>query len=186
MTTVITCYEIPPTADRPASVPDATTRQILRAVDPAARFGWIQISEHATPESAATAVHATATGAFGTLSGSYDAFHTNDVAAPPFDTEATASSVMFVNCFSFGPDQFDAAFEVWRRVNAYMVDKPGYRWHRLHRRTHEDAPFGFVNVVGWESVESWEAAHDEGLRALLGSGPPPFTNTPTLCMPVKR
>jgi hypothetical protein len=83
----------------------------------------------------------------------------------------------------FAPDRHDEAFAAWQRVNRYMVAKPGYRWHRLHRRLDDHAPFGLVNVVEWESPEAWLAAHDEGFRALAG-GDLPFTAHPTLCRPV--
>jgi heme-degrading monooxygenase HmoA len=73
---------------------------------------------------------------------------------------------------------------VWRDVNAYMVNKPGYRWHRLHRRVSDDAPFGLVNVVEWESVAAWRAAHDEGFRERAVRPNMPMTAYPTLCVPV--
>jgi hypothetical protein len=64
-----------------------------------------------------------------------------------------------------------------------MVTKPGYRWHRLHRRLDDEAPFGLVNVVEWESPQAWRAAHDDGFRRLAG-GELPFTAHPTLCRPL--
>jgi hypothetical protein len=39
-----------------------------------------------------------------------------------------------------------------------------------------------VNVVEWESVAAWQAAHDEGFRELAAD--PPFVARPTLCLPV--
>lgn len=178
MTTVISVYEANNTTDAPPPVADAATQQTLRAVDPAAPFGWIQISEHETAQAADAAVR-TSSG----LSGSYEAFHCGEVAGPPYDP-ADAAPVMFVNCFRFAPEQFDAAFARWRRVNDYMVAKPGYRWHKLHRRQHDDAAFGFVNVVEWESMTAWHAAHDAGFQAVLGTDPLPFTSMPTLCLPI--
>jgi heme-degrading monooxygenase HmoA len=92
---------------------------------------------------------------------------------------------MFVNCLECPSDREDATFEVWQEINAYMVTKPGYRWHKLHRRTHPDAPFGFVNVVEWESAAAWQAAHDEGFRALAARPDLTFTAYPTLCQPIE-
>jgi heme-degrading monooxygenase HmoA len=135
-----------------------------------------------SPEDAAAAV-ARASGVPGAQAGRYDAFHVNERAAAPFDPESPGDPVVFVNCMRFAPEQHDAAFAAWERVNRYMVEKPGYRWHRLHRRLHDDAPFGLVNVVEWESPEAWLAAHDEGFRALTG-GDLPFTAYPTLCRSV--
>jgi hypothetical protein len=53
-----------------------------------------------------------------------------------------------------------------------------------HRRTHDDAPFGFVNIVEWESAAAWEAAHDDGFRALTAPANLPFVTYPTVCTPV--
>jgi hypothetical protein len=79
------------------------------------------------------------------------------------------------------PGDEDDAFAVWREINAYMVTKPGYRWHRLHRRTDPSAPFGQVNVARWESAAAWRAAHDEGFRTLAARPDLPFEPVATLC-----
>jgi len=91
--------------------------------------------------------------------------------------------VLFVNCMAFPPARHDAAFALWQEVNAYMVNQPGYRWHRLHHRVHDDAAFGLVNIVEWESVTAWQAAHDAGFRARAVRDHMPFDAHPTLCRP---
>ena len=169
MPTIITCYERPAAEAAP---PASAARQLFRAITPDARFGYIELSD-APPADAAAA-----------LTGRYEAFHCNSEPAPPFGKDASASSIMFVNCMQFEPDGHDAAFELWQQVNAYMVDKPGYRWHRLHRRVDPDAPFGLINVVEWESEAAWQAAHDAGFRDRASRREMPFTAFPTLCQPV--
>lgn len=90
-------------------------------------------------------------------------------------------SAVLVNLFEVpagGEEQF---LDVYRRVNAYMRDKPGYVGNRLHRSLGPDARYRFVNVVEWKSAEACAAAHDEGFRGLVG--PPerlPFTSTPAV------
>lgn len=180
MTTVITVYDLPEGAEAPTALDDGHT--LHRAVGNPASFGWIDLGEAASPE-AATDLVARAGSRAGALSGRYDAFHANEQPAEPFDPQGRGERVVFVNCMRFAPEEHDAAFAAWERVNHYMVRKPGYRWHRLHRRVDPDAPFGLVNVVGWESPEAWLAAHDEGFRALAG-GDLPFTALPTLCRAV--
>ena len=181
MTTVITVYDLPKGAEAPPVLADGHT--LHRAVGRPASFAWIDLGESPSPESAARLV-AEAQGRPGALTGAYDAFHTNDRPAEPFGSGGD-ESVIFVNCLRFAPDQHDAAFAAWERVNRYMVRKPGYRRHRLHRRVDAGAPFGLVNVVEWESPAAWQAAHDDGFRALTG-GDLPFIAQPTLCRAVER
>ena len=180
MTTVITVYDVSAGSEPPA--PLATGHTVHRALDAPASFPWIDLGESATPEDAAALV-AAAGERQGALSGRYEAFHTNEHAAPAYGAEDPGERVVFVNCLRFEPEQHDAAFGAWRRVNEYMVAKPGYRWHRLHRRLDDEAPFGLVNVVEWESPEAWRAAHAAGFRRRAG-GDLPFTAQPTLCRPV--
>ena len=180
MTTVITVYDVPAGGDAPAALAEGHT--VHRALDAPASFAWIDLGEHGAPEVAAALVEAAARRP-GAQSGRYEAFHVNEKAAPAYDPEQADQSVVFVNCMRFEPEDHEAAFAAWRRVNEYMVTKPGYRWHRLHRRLDDRAPFGLVNVVEWESPEAWRAAHDEGFRRLAG-GDLPFTAHPTLCRPV--
>jgi heme-degrading monooxygenase HmoA len=84
----------------------------------------------------------------------------------------------------FPPGGHEAAFALWLQVNAYMVTKPGYRWHRLHRRVDASAPFGLINLVEWESASAWEAAHDAGFRERAVRPQMPFVAYPTVCVPV--
>jgi heme-degrading monooxygenase HmoA len=177
VTTVITVYDLPADADAPARLGEAHT--LHRALAAPASFGWIDLGE-APSLDAAAAVVAEAEARPGALSGRYDAFHVNEHPAEPFGAESDDQTVIFVNCMRFPAEEHDAAFAAWERVNHYMVRKPGYRWHRLHRRVDASAPFGLVNVVEWESPAAWQAAHDDGFRALT-SGDLPFTAQPTLC-----
>ena len=78
-------------------------------------------------------------------------------------------AVPFVNCFEVPAGREDEFFALWSEVNAYMIKKPGYLSHRLHRSLEQDARFRFVNYAVWESPERWRAAHDDGFRALLSN-----------------
>jgi heme-degrading monooxygenase HmoA len=75
--------------------------------------------------------------------------------------------VTFINCFEVPAGREEEFFGLWRDVNQYMRQKPGYLSHRLHRSIQPGSRFGFVNVVQWQSPETWEAAHDDGFRALV-------------------
>ena len=86
--------------------------------------------------------------------------------------------VEFVNCFQVPAGGEDEFFANWQKVNAYMRTKPGYLSHELFRSLSPDAAFRFVNHARWESVEAWQAAHDEQFRSLVQSAP--FTSTPGL------
>lgn len=181
MTTVITCFDLPREAEAPVDTREGHLlhRSIGR---PPASFGWIDVADLTSAAAAAAAVRA-ASEIPAALAGAYDEFHVGEQPAAPYSAEGVDSAIIFVNCMRFAPEHHDAAFEAWAKVNAYMVKKPGYRWHRLHRRIDDTAPFGLVNVVEWESPDAWQSAHDEGFRALTG-GDLPFTAHPTLCLPV--
>lgn len=90
-------------------------------------------------------------------------------------------SVTFVNLFAVQPGRDAAFLELWQRVNTYMQGQPGYLDHQLHRALSPDARYRFVNIAHWTSESTWQAAHDEGFRALTGDPAwqefPPF---PTL------
>src|SRR5262245_1058342 len=77
------------------------------------------------------------------------------------------SSVTLINSFTVPAGLEDQFFELWKEVNAYMRQKPGYLGHRLHRSLAPDAPFGFVNEARWASMDHFNAAHDDGFRALV-------------------
>ena len=76
-------------------------------------------------------------------------------------------AVTLVNCFEIPAGREEEFFGLWQQVNAYMQTKTGYLGHKLHRSLMPDAPFRFVNVAQWASVAQFQAAHDEGLRALV-------------------
>lgn len=78
------------------------------------------------------------------------------------------SKVTLINSFHVPAGREDAFFERWREVNRYMRDKPGYISHKLHRSLSTEAPYRFVNVAEWDSVEHFNAAHDDGFRQLAG------------------
>ena len=75
--------------------------------------------------------------------------------------------VTLINCFNIPAVREDEFFALWRQVNAYMRTKPGYLGHKLHRALAPDAPFRFVDVAQWASAEHFQAARDEGFRALV-------------------
>jgi heme-degrading monooxygenase HmoA len=58
-------------------------------------------------------------------------------------------------------------FSLWQQVNNYMSCKKGYIGHKLHRSLAPDAQYRFVNVAQWASQEDFNAAHDDGFRALV-------------------
>ncbi|MDT4912856.1 MAG: hypothetical protein QOC66_1984 [Pseudonocardiales bacterium] len=172
MSIVITGFELPSGSD--AVVAPGFGYRLYRALDTDARFRYITVGER-EPE--------VPVGGDGvqTLSGRYEVHDVGDVAAPAFGAADGSAPIVFINALVVEPGNEDAAFAVWKQVNEYMVVKPGYRSHRLHRRLQDDAPFGFVNVVEWESLEAWDAAHDEGFRALTDPSRLPFRPVPTVC-----
>jgi heme-degrading monooxygenase HmoA len=79
----------------------------------------------------------------------------------------TVRPVTFINCFEVPAGREDEFFSLWSEVNRYMRTRPGYLSHRLHRAILPGARFSFVNVAQWASTEAWQAAHDDGFRALV-------------------
>ncbi len=89
--------------------------------------------------------------------------------------------VKFINCFEVPAGREEEFVGLWTDVNAYMVGKPGYRSHQLHRSLAPDARYRFVNYVEWESADHWRAAHDAGFRAMVTRPEwAPFPSTPAL------
>ena len=174
MSVAITCFEVPSGVD--AVIEPAPGSRVYRALAPDARFRHIAIGD---VEPAAQAVGAGAD-AVHAKSGRYEVLHTGENAAARFGADPGELPITFVNCFVVEPGREDAAFAVWQEINDYMVAKPGYRSHRLHRRV-DDAPFAMVNVVEWESMQAWQAAHDDGFRALAAPARLPFVTIPTVC-----
>ena len=89
--------------------------------------------------------------------------------------------VVLVNCFKVPAGREEEFFAMWEQVNSYMRRKPGYLAHKLHRSLAPDAPYRFINVAQWQSIEDFNAAHDAGFRALV-SNPrwKDFPSTPTV------
>ncbi len=75
--------------------------------------------------------------------------------------------ITLVNCFDVPAGREQEFFGLWQQVNTYMRSKPGYLSHTLHRALAADATFRFINVARWASREDFDAAHDEGFRALI-------------------
>lgn len=90
-------------------------------------------------------------------------------------------AVTLVNCFEIPAGREDEFFALWQQVNSYMRQKKGYLEHKLHRSLAPDAPFRFINVARWASKEDFDAAHDEGFRALVTKQEwTPFRSRPAL------
>lgn len=75
--------------------------------------------------------------------------------------------VTLVNCFEIPAGREDEFFALWQQVNTYMRQKRGYLEHKLHRSLTPDAKYRFINVARWASKQDFDAAHDEGFRALV-------------------
>lgn len=89
--------------------------------------------------------------------------------------------VTLVNCFEVPAGREEEFFSLWQQVNAYMRTKKGYLGHKLHRSLAPDARYRFVNVAQWASPADFQAAHDEGFRALVQQPAwADFTSTPSL------
>ncbi len=61
--------------------------------------------------------------------------------------------VRFINCFEVPEGREDDFLTVFREINAFMANQPGYLGHRLHKSLGTDARYRFVNDVEWASVE---------------------------------
>lgn len=77
------------------------------------------------------------------------------------------SAVTLVNCFEVPAGREEEFFALWMQVNNYMRTKKGYLGHKLHRSLAPDARYRFVNVAQWASAADFQAAHDDGFRALV-------------------
>jgi heme-degrading monooxygenase HmoA len=176
MPIVITSYELPQDRLDQFEAPVFNDHHRFRALQDDAKFAYIDVAE--VTADPADAVQAARDSGYTAHSGCYDVFHSGGDAV-----EARSAPIVFINCFQVELGNEDAAFERWSRINNYMVTKPGYLAHRLHRRTHDDAAFGFVNVVHWASTDAWAAAHDDRFRTLVAA-PLPFVSMATLCREV--
>jgi heme-degrading monooxygenase HmoA len=89
--------------------------------------------------------------------------------------------VTLVNCFQIPAGREDEFFSLWQQVNSYMRKKKGYLSHKLHRSLAADAQYRFINVAQWASKDDFDAAHDEGFRALVNQPTwQPFRSFPGL------
>jgi heme-degrading monooxygenase HmoA len=90
-------------------------------------------------------------------------------------------SITLVNCFEVPAGREHEFFRLWQQVNAYMRQKRGYLEHKLHRSLRADAQFRFINVARWASQADFDAAHDDGFRALVTQDAwAPFRSRPAL------
>ena len=90
-------------------------------------------------------------------------------------------SITLVNCFEVPAGRDDEFFRLWQQVNTYMRRKRGYLEHKLHRSLQADAQFRFINVARWASQADFDAAHDDGFRALVTQDAwAPFRSRPAL------
>jgi heme-degrading monooxygenase HmoA len=176
MPIVITSYEVPQDRLDQFEAPVVNDQRRFRALQDDAKFAYIDVAD--VTANPADAVQAARDSGYTAHSGCYDVVHSGGSAV-----NDRAASIVFINCFHVERGNEDAAFERWSRINNYMVTRPGYVAHRLHRRTHDDAAFGFVNVVHWSSTDAWGAAHDDRFRELVAP-PLPFVSIGTLCREV--
>lgn len=181
MSVVITAHPEPLLTPPPLVAGTNLVRYVAAGVP--AQFAMVDIASAESPSVADTLVGLQRTLSERARSGRYDVLDVSAQAAPVFRTDGREAEVTFVNCFEVEPGREDEAFGVWQEFNAYFVQQPGYRAHTLHRRAAEDAAFGLVNVVRWESPEAWAAAHDDRFRAMVAR-PLPFISLPTLTRPV--
>ncbi|HEU5008211.1 MAG TPA: antibiotic biosynthesis monooxygenase family protein [Jatrophihabitantaceae bacterium] len=79
--------------------------------------------------------------------------------------------VPFINCFGTAPELDDEFLRRWRATSLYMRDKPGFRGLRLHKVISDSPVNRYVNYVQWDSAQQWQAAHDDGFRALVQDAP---------------
>ncbi len=79
------------------------------------------------------------------------------------------SAVRLINCFEVPEGRDEEFLAAFRGVNAYMVSKPGYLGHELHRSLTPQARYRFVNYVTWQSTEHLSAARDERYAELAGA-----------------
>jgi heme-degrading monooxygenase HmoA len=69
--------------------------------------------------------------------------------------------VVFINCFQVPVGREEQFMELWTEIDSYMLDKPGFKWRRLHRSLNDRAHLRYVNVAGWDSAAQFDAAHDQ-------------------------
>ena len=181
MPIVINAFDVDPNRLEPGAIPasGAAKHRLFRSVVAGSAFGYLDVAEHSTNVDAAAAVEQVSLGPLPVRSGTYTVIDTGTSSR-----EAGCDPITFINCLSLPPGTEPAAFVRWKAINDYMVRKPGYRSHVLHRRADPSAPFGFVNVVTWESAESLQQARDSEFATLTADLP--FRTLPTWCRPVSN
>jgi heme oxygenase (mycobilin-producing) len=91
--------------------------------------------------------------------------------------------VVFINCFQVPVGREDEFMALWTEIDSYMLDKPGFKWRRLHRALDAGTHLRYVNVAGWTSAAEFEAAHDENfVRMQRQAGWLEFPAEPALYM----
>lgn len=181
MPTVITAFDVSVDGVDPAiRAVAADGRRIYRGISGSAAFGLIALSRHATVDDAVKLAFADDAGPVPAFSGVYTEHDIGRQSADPIVDDEDV--ITFINCLSVEPGREAVAYSRWKRVNDYMVAKPGYLAHTLYRRACTRARFAFVNVVRWQSAESLRTAQDERFRQLTRDLP--FLPHPSLCRPV--
>lgn len=179
MAIVISAFDVDPDRIEPDAIPTtgAVTHRLFRAALAGSAFGYVDVAEHGTAAEAKAAATKISNSPLPVRSGTYSIA---DVGMTE-SGEADGDPITFINCLSFPAGNEPQAYVRWKTINDYMVRKPGYRSHVLHRRADPSAPFGFVNVVTWESAESLQHARDSEFATLTADLP--FVTLPTWCRP---
>lgn len=61
-------------------------------------------------------------------------------------------------------DEFTA---LYREVNGFMRQQPGFLGYRLHRADEAEHPYRYVNVATWADRAAFTDAHGEEFRSML-------------------
>jgi heme-degrading monooxygenase HmoA len=90
--------------------------------------------------------------------------------------------VTLINCFQVPAERSEEFLTLWRQVNVFMRQQPGYLAHRLHRAKAPEANYRFVNIAEWASAQEFQAAHKTAEFQRLVSQPEwsAFPSTPGL------
>ncbi|MFJ6084971.1 antibiotic biosynthesis monooxygenase family protein [Streptomyces sp. NPDC092369] len=76
------------------------------------------------------------------------------------------ANFVFINCFEVPVGREDAFYELWDEIDEFMIKQPGFKYKRLHKSIDDNATLRFVNIVGWDSIEQFDAAHVDEFRAM--------------------
>ena len=76
--------------------------------------------------------------------------------------------VTLMNCFEVPGGRDDAFTDLWTNTSGYFRVQRGFQSLRLHQALSPNAPFRFVNIANWSSIELFQAAHaTEQFRTLV-------------------